>query len=175
MRQPLALGDPPPEEDLTPEDIWNARGGLKVFTWQDEKIAAIYQDSDGLLSLNSTDIQAIWQIGWSSGGFADAESMAAKFGDYRDDDNIRQFRGAERSEYRLLQRAPPSNSYIRSIAELNSMSSNWEDFIPTLSLQDLRQLTLAASSTVPRLAAVPDDLRTRLGLVADDQMFPESG
>ena len=28
----LALGDPPTEEGLTPEDIWSAQGGLKVFT-----------------------------------------------------------------------------------------------------------------------------------------------
>jgi hypothetical protein len=165
----LALGDPPPEEGLTPEDIWSAQGGLKVFTWNGQKIAAIYQDSDGLLSLNSSDIKYLTK--WlSSGEYADAESMAAKFGDYRDDDNIRRFRGAERSEYRLLQRPPPSNSYIRNITELNSIL-DWEEFVPTLSLHDLRHLTLAASSTVPRLAAVPEDLKTRLGLVADGQVF----
>jgi len=165
----IALGDPPSEEGLTPDDVWGATRGRRVIQWNGRPITAFYQDSDGLLSLNSADLAylAMWL---KDAGYSDTESMAAKLGDYRDADNIRQFRGAERSDYRLLQRTLPSNSHLRSISEANQILG-WTSFTQQLGLSDVLQLTLFFSGSIPRLAGAPEPLKARLQLPSDGLKF----
>lgn len=165
----LALGDPLPEEGLTPEDVWNATRGLKMLEWNGRQIAAFYQDADALLSLNSADLSYVSR--WlKSAGYSAPEDMAAKLGDYRDADNIRQFRGAERSEYRLLQKPPPSNSHLRSLSEANQILG-WGSFTSKLNIADLLQLTLFFSASTPRLDGAPESLKARLLLPSDARQF----
>ena len=165
----IALGEPPSEEGLSPEDIWSAKRGHRTFSTKGFKVEAFYQDADGLLSVNSADIALIAR--WLGESFkASGAGLAAKLGDYRDSDNVRQFQGGERSDYRLLQKDPPTNSNLRSPSEIGDILG-WDAVTNSLTFADLSQLTFFSSSSTPRLSAVPDELVRRLQLPVDETDF----
>ncbi|GAB4517880.1 MAG: hypothetical protein Tsb0010_02060 [Parvularculaceae bacterium] len=113
---------------LAPQDIWSGRGGLRrIDLRRDEtslrRVALVsYQDGAGLAAINTLSAPEIEQTLIAAGLPSDAAaSFAARILDYADEDNHRRFRGAERADYRLAQRAAPMNSPFRSIEEISSV------------------------------------------------------
>lgn len=167
----IALGDAPEDEDLDPSEIWRADGGIRRFRTNGWTLSTVYQDADGLLSLNTgrRDLIERWLMASGRSG-PESEELAAKLDDYRDSDQDRQFRGGERADYRMLQRTPPTDSFLRTFEELGNVLS-WESAYTMLDWQAISELSLFVSGSVPRLEVMPQRLQTHLNLSDDAETF----
>ena len=160
----LAFGEPLDEEGLLDEKIWFAVGGKRKYMAGDVSVEIVYQDADGLLSINSaTDtLLAAWLEPMVSNRLI-ARSLAAKLIDFRDADSFRRFQGAERADYRLANRKVPTNSSFRSYSEIYNVLQ-FEEALSGNAL-DVSNMTLFLTSGSPRRAGMPEALRSALSRV----------
>ncbi len=111
--------------------IWLGDGGWRRAAT--EPLAAVsYRDGAGLLALASASPAVIAPFLVNIGIEKDeAADLAARLSDFQDADFIRQFRGAERSDYRLHKRAPPTDAPLRTAEELGAVLG-FETLSPTI-------------------------------------------
>ena len=112
------------EEGLEPAFFWPADGGRRHSDTTGLTVVVSYRDSTGLVPINGLEREDLQKfllaIGFDRDG---ADRLAAQIIDYRDSDFTREFLGAERSDYRLYQKTPPSDSPLRSVLELARLLS----------------------------------------------------
>jgi hypothetical protein len=162
-------------EGLSEADIWRGDGDWRRSEQNGKTLAVRFLDSAGLISLNgagpafyATFLQAI-------GAPRDAaESFAAKLADFQDEDINRQFRGAERADYRIAQAPPPTNSPLRAPEELESVLG--VDQLPPIVRRRLLEYgSFAPALSAPKRAFVPKSLHGMLDALAEiDQTFASS-
>ena len=122
----LASGDLSPDA-VSSADYWRGNGASRSVMANGRVITVRYRDAGGLFALSSAneDRTALFLelLGLSRDA---AEEMAARIADYEDPDHVRRFRGAERADYRLFSRPPPTNSPLRSPEELGRVLGFFE-------------------------------------------------
>ncbi|WOR15359.1 type II secretion system protein GspK [Hyphomonas sp. FCG-A18] len=156
----LLMGEPVPIDGLSENDIWNAVGGMRAIKSGSIDVTIKYQDADGLLSLNAADASVLTQwLGPLIEGAQNRQSLIAKLLDYRDANTNRRYQGAERAEYRLARRSPPTNSPLRSYQELQNVMGF--DAL-TVDPDELTTLTLFPTAVFPRTKGMPQALASRL-------------
>lgn len=142
--------------------IWEADGGLLVFETDPYRSWAIYRDTDGLVSLSTADEAVIGRLLQGFGASAaNAALLSARLKDYQDEDRIRRPMGAERADYRLRQRPLPSDSPLRSPAELGRVWG-WEDLDFVNDVEFLSNVTAAFGTDRPLPRFATDRLRVLL-------------
>ncbi len=121
-------------DQLDEQFIWSANGAERVSRQSTGPVSVSYQDGSAFVSLlyESPEVTQILfeTLGWSKD---ESQEMSARLADYQDNDFIRRFRGAERSDYRLNRMPAPTDSPIRAMEELTSVigyaekvtSSDW--------------------------------------------------
>lgn len=98
--------------------VWPGDGSWRRPTFS-EPVAISYRDGAGLFPIVGANEPMVALFLRRTGlPRDDAESIAAKIVDYVDADNVRRFRGGERSDYRLQLKPPPTNSPLRAAEEL---------------------------------------------------------
>lgn len=167
----LALGEPLDESELTADLVWSVYDGRRSLVFPDAIVIIVYQDADGLVSLNAADpsVLSAWFETYTNLEM-DKSEFAAKLGDYVDADNSRSFQGAERADYRLAGLRSPQNSPIRSFRELQQIYGMQDFQLSRLAFPF--RVTFFSTSSQPREAGMPDDLndalqRTLLGSQVD--------
>ncbi len=142
-------------------EFWSAAGGVRRSDTAYGPVIVHYRDAAGLVALNNADLALLEKLITSLGVQPEAaKTMAATLVDYRDEDNRRQFRGAERASYRLHNKLPPTNSPLRSYGELEAVLK-WSQPLQTLDMQRLKeQATLSPTLFVVKKSfAAPDLVR----------------
>lgn len=164
-----ALLDSVSAESLSTGEYWDAAGGARRATFGGARVRALYRDSAGFApidNLKEEDLAAFLQIA----GFEPEPALeyAAKIKDFTDEDFVRRFRGAERSDYRLLQTPPPTDSPLRSVEELSSVIGLAEAAPPGFwgFIQDLSHLGGFASQPKPGFA--PPELLAKMQMFEGD-------
>lgn len=142
--------------------LWRADGGTIGFERPGIVGTVEYRDVGGLVSLNSADPALIAGLlemfGVSSD---DAVGLAARLRDYTDEDVLRRPRGAERADYRLRQRPIPTDSPLRSVAEVSRVMG-WEDLDFLANPAFLEHVTASLTNPTPRwVFASPSVLKLR--------------
>ena len=157
----LALGEPLDETELTADLIWSVHDGRRSLVFPDAIVSIVYQDADGLVSLNAADpsVLSVWFETYTNLDM-DKADFAAKLSDYIDSDSNRRFQGAERAEYRLAGLPSPQNSPIRSFRELQQIYGIQDFQLSRLAFPF--RLTLFSTSNQPRGAGMPEDLSDAL-------------
>lgn len=144
------------------KNIWTVDRGLRKSGQYERPVIIELQDVTGLVSWNNAPNETLEKILRHIGIPKDkAASLLGKLGDYKDSDNRRQFRGAERADYRLRKLPPPSNSPIRGYNELYSIMG-WEDALTPVQLETLKDWTSFESHGVVRKNFAPKDLSALL-------------
>ncbi|NJM34747.1 MAG: general secretion pathway protein GspK [Rhodomicrobium sp.] len=107
-------------EKLNATEFWSAAGSPRVSRIEGASVAVTFRDASGLPPIRhmTEEQMATFFAGAGLEGDAAAE-MAARVADYQDEDFVRRFRGAERSDYRLYSASPPSDSPLRAYEELS--------------------------------------------------------
>lgn len=107
---------------LTQYDVWRADGGVRLSGDRTQPVRATYRDGAGYAPITALSLEDTADL-LRVAGFRDdrAVQLAARLADFQDDNNARQFRGAEAPEYRLYQKRAPTNSPIRAPEELASV------------------------------------------------------
>ena len=108
---------------LPASEVWSATGEARRVSWSGISVSVAFRDAAGLFPLVDAraDLYAAFlkRLGLKT---ADAEIMGARASDYQDINNVRQFRGAERAQYRLYgARSAPTNSPLRAHEELGNV------------------------------------------------------
>jgi len=143
--------------DLQDSGFWVSNGTARRVTTPAGRVRVHYRDGGGLMTLTGAqpDTLSVYfnALGLSSD---QGRNLAAKIADYQDEDNTRQFQGAERADYRLLNRQAPTNSPIRTPEELAHIlgadplfsDTIWPKFIEhtTFGSEPTRLSTFAQSS-----------------------------
>lgn len=160
----LAMGEPVDESNISAEDVWLATGGVRKVSIGPAVVDVVYQDADGLISLNTAapSVLKAW-LGSSAGPAANSSELAAQLADYRDTDSFRRFQGAERAEYRLVGLPAPSNSVVRHMSELGQVYG-FAGFLGSTP-PDFSVTTLFSTSGVPRQRGMPSALVSMLARV----------
>ncbi|MCA8903688.1 MAG: general secretion pathway protein GspK [Rhodobiaceae bacterium] len=144
--------------DTSPANLWRADGGVLGFQRGNLIATARYQDTSGLISLNSSDpllvAALLRQFGASD---RDARPLAAALADFVDDDDVRRPQGGERADYRLRQLADPTNSPIRDLAELPAVLG-WDRLGFLSNPAFVESVTLSFTSPEPRWVFSPDNI-----------------
>lgn len=158
----LEFGGGEAESDLDETLVWNAVGGVRALEIDGVGVSVAYQDAGGLVSLYSSDpslVDALLQTLAGAGGSVD--QLAAKLGDFVDADDTRRFTGGERADYRMARRPAPTNSPVRSWAELGAVLG-WAEqpFYRDRSL--LNYITFFPGSSSPRVAGMTTSLAATL-------------
>jgi hypothetical protein len=160
----------PDELGAVPDaDLWRYDGEVMEIVLGDPDLRAFvaYQDPEGLLALNTaSEAHAEFLLRVLGVGADTAASLAAGLGDYVDADNSRRFRGGERSEYRLSQLDPPTNSPVRTWAEL-AMVKGWASVVQDRKDMLLDLSTMALGREAPRIPALPEAYRQALTTAAN--------
>ncbi len=149
-----------PEGGVKYKDFWSLEGETRrAFTPQGD-VQVTLQDVSGLVNLNLAPPEEISPLLIYLGLSKDkAADLAAKLVDYRDADNSRQFRGAERADYRLRQIPAPTNLPLRNYNELHNIY-DWSDALQGLDIISLKRFTtLSQSSTYMNMTFAPPLLR----------------
>ena len=133
--------------DVSEPDVWGASGEVRYSdvgqeTQQNQRLVYVaLQDLSGVISLSNGSEENLQQLFGSLGVSAeDARSLLAKLRDYSDADNNRTFRGAERADYRMKNKALPANSPLRNHEELSRIL-NWDSTLAEWDLSELKSLT----------------------------------
>jgi len=108
-------------------------------------IEARFRSPSGRLDINAAS-PLLLRLVLDAAGAADADALAAAISDWRDGDDLRGNRGAERAEYEALGLAPPANRPFRDEAELAQV----------LGMTDAVLACLRGEVTVSTHAAAPD-------------------
>lgn len=139
------------------DDYWRGNGAARSVFANGRRITVQYRDAGGLFALASAneDRTAVFLelLGLSRDA---ASEMAARIADYEDPDHVRRFRGAERADYRLFSRPPPTNSPLRNPEELGRVLGFFEVAPPgfwreVLDFATTDQGVLLAYAAPPRL------------------------
>ncbi|MEL6506152.1 MAG: hypothetical protein AAFR29_00835 [Pseudomonadota bacterium] len=120
----FVLGIDDPNAPTSTVDLWRGDGSVRRSVAGDVPVLVSYRDSGGLAAINllrDEKLIAYFEVA----GFAreDANRLAAELGDYMDGDNERRFLGAESADYRLYQRAPPTDAPLRHVLEMTRLLS----------------------------------------------------
>lgn len=149
-----------PDGGVKYKDFWSLEGETRrAFTPQGD-VQVTLQDVSGLVNLNLAPPEEISPLLIYLGLSKDkAADLAAKLVDYRDSDNSRQFRGAERADYRLRQLPAPTNLPLRNYNELYNVY-DWSEALQGLDMIALKRFTtLSQSSTYMNMTFAPPLLR----------------
>ncbi len=149
-----------------PSELWSGAGQSRQTETAYGPVVVQYRDGAGLLPLNTAQPELIAKFLIARGIKSEtARGMAAKLADYRDPDHHRRFRGGERGDYRLRDQPPPTNSPIRSFAELDAILG-WAEPLATLDRRALMDATILSSSiSGMKTIFVSPELRKDLGLL----------
>jgi len=114
-------------ETLDPARYWSARGGIRIAQSARKPIRVHFQDVAGMFPISRAEEALVEKFLRIMGFRSDlAEEMAARIGDYQDSDSVRRPGGGERSDYRLFNNPPPSNSPLRTPEELGQVLGMFE-------------------------------------------------
>lgn len=146
-------------------NFWSAAKGLRLVQTQYGDVTVQYQDTQGLLSINGSEMPIISKFLRSFDIRPEkADRMTAALIDYIDTDTQAIFRGAERQTYRLHNQPPPTNSPLRSYEELESVL-RWPDVFQGNNREEfIRQTTLDPFSGSVKDNFATIELLKRLGL-----------
>ena len=129
------------ERDLSQNDIWLLGNELRIAPTEQGRVFVKVDDLSGIISLNVAPKDYITKLlVYLDVPEQEALSLTAALMDYRDVDNVRQFRGAERADYRLRSMPPPTNSPLRHYAELYDVMG-WRDALTGIDMRRLKSLT----------------------------------
>jgi len=138
-----AFGRPvnPGRADKFVPDLWEVYGGLRKVRSSEGDVIISLQDVSGLPSLN-TPLHISFDPILKLVGTTTRESgqLQQALADYIDFDNDRRPQGAEAADYRLRNMSPPSNSPLRSYAELSSVLG-WDDVFNHVDIRVLKERT----------------------------------
>ncbi|HHL42267.1 MAG TPA: hypothetical protein ENJ42_01495 [Hellea balneolensis] len=179
LRPPPAALDPfarkRSPDTVDAKNYWRADGGVKTFETAFGTVQVIYFDTGAFVSLNTAPAQDIVNLLRYHGLKPDAaRQAAARLIDYRDADNIRLFRGAERPDYRLHKLPGPANSTLRSFEELSSVMG-WGEIINKIGLYDLQQTATLNPRGYLKTRFVAPSLRAALGLNVQSSVLGGKG
>jgi len=122
-------------------DVWSAKGGVRSSKQSDGEVYIQLRDVFGFVSLTSMNEENVIQVLKALGGPASqAQSLTAKLADYVDTDSKRQFKGAERADYRLRDKPPPSNSPLRNYDELSHVLG-WDEALNDIDVLQFKNMT----------------------------------
>lgn len=142
-------------DSVSSPDYWRANGASRTVAAQGRRVTVRYRDAAGLFSLSSTNEDKMALFLQTLGLSRDpAVEMAARIADYEDIDNVRRFRGAERADYRLFGRQPPTNSPLRTPEELGRVLGFF-DAAPPGFWRDVVDFATADQSALLAYAAPP--------------------
>ena len=143
----------PEPETLQPEEYWPATGGTRITRSAGRTATVRYRDAAGLFPLGTTEEEDVEDFLTIMGMDRNkAQNMTARLLDYQDFDNVRRFQGAERADYRLFSRPPPTNSPLRTTTEAARVLGMF-DAAPALFWQDLLEFATVEQNTFLRYAA----------------------
>ena len=156
----IALG-----REASDPNLWSAAGEARRVDTQYGPVIVTYRDVTGLVPINSPGSQLTGKLLTSLVVKPNvAKAMTATLGDYIDRDDSRQFRGAERADYRLRKLPPPSNSPVRSYGELSSVL-HWPEAVETFDMHKFMDVTtLAPRASYMKFAFTDAHLMNALGL-----------
>lgn len=127
--------------DISQNDIWLLQSELRLAPTEQGLVYVSLQDLSGLISLNVAPSDYITKLLVHLGvAEQKALSLSAALMDYRDADNRRQFRGAERADYRLKGMPSPTNSPLRHYAELYDVLG-WKEAMTEIDVSRLKTLS----------------------------------
>jgi len=122
-------------------DIWSVLGGRRLVQFDGGRVLVELNDTSGLVSLNNLDSGKIQKLlAFSGVATSEAAALEARLKDYIDEDNQRQFRGAERSDYKLRGLPFPANAPIRSHEEL-FLVMGWAEHRSKINTSKFRMMT----------------------------------
>jgi len=131
--------------EASAKDIWVVTGGVRKVPTQSGLVYVSLQDISGLPSLNQPIKSQLKSVLENLGVNArDTDALIERLIDYIDYDNDKSQRGAERFDYTVKNLSPPTNSPLRSYAELSSILG-WEEAIANLNLTRLKDVTTLQS------------------------------
>lgn len=150
---------------LSEDALWAASGGQRLAHFANGDVKITYRDVSGLLPLNRND-PGVLQVWLQSMGLRsnEAKTLAAKLGDYIDQDTRRRFRGGERADYRLKRRDPPTNSALRVHEEVYNILQWDEALTPRIYTQLRADTTLTTSTSYYKTKFLSPELADRLDL-----------
>lgn len=107
---------------LQQDAVWFAGGGERRVNNPEGRVVVSYWDGSAFPSLARVTKETA-EVIFEAIGLKrdDGAVLAARLADYQDKDNVRRFRGGERSDYRLAELNPPTNSPLRNFEELFSV------------------------------------------------------
>jgi len=129
------------QDNIPAPDLWSVKGGQRRANTTTRPIRLEVWDTASLVSLNTAPQEVIEKILIASGASTtQARTLSARLIDYRDSDASRQFRGAERADYRLRKKPIPSNAPFRSFRELTAILG-WSHLAQNIDMIDLMNMT----------------------------------
>lgn len=164
----LDLGTDNTSAVKTEDDFWPVNNGKRLHRSVGHTVLITLQDTKGLVSINGapdSEIQALLQ----ANGLTKSKSrqVSARMLDYRDGDNKRSYLGAERADYRMRKKRPPTNMPFRSHQELKQVFG-WHDDTNTIDLQGLIDATTIHQHTHISAAFVPTGIAEILEIDQDE-------
>lgn len=123
------------------KDIWSAAGGLRRVQTAEGPVIVHLQDTMGLPSLAkpmSPYLRTV--LTYAGANPREIDGLVNALADYMDIDNDRRANGAEASEYNLRRMPPPTNSPLRSYAELSSVHG-WAEAMQSLDMRRVKEMS----------------------------------
>ena len=161
-----------PERDAEEieRDLWSGQGGFRVSTQSEGDVYIELRDVGGLVSLYAgNEADTLHVLGFLGLSKNKARTLVAKLGDYTDADDNRRFKGAERADYRLRDKPPPTNSPLRNYNELAHVLG-WQDMLNSIDIHELQKMTSLQPMGVVRREFATSELLKILGLDKDDNV-----
>jgi len=105
-----------------PPGYVSADGGVVSVATPAAPVRVTFRDGSGIIpfQLLEEEKAAVFLEG-AGFGREEALTFAARIADYQDQDFVRRFRGAERSDYRIYNAPPPTDAPLRAPEELSSV------------------------------------------------------
>jgi len=122
-------------------DLWEASGGLRKVKSLEGDVIISLQDVSGLPSLNTplhVSFDSILKLAATT--TRGSKQLRQALADYIDPGNDRRAQGAEAADYKLRNMPPPSNSPLRSYAELSSVLG-WDQVLNRINMRVLKERT----------------------------------
>ncbi len=160
---------------------WQGNGAARGVETSSGRVIVEYRDAAGLFPFSSADETKAGRFLEMFGFSRDAAvEMAARVADYEDPDNVRRFRGAERTDYRLFSRKPPSNSPLRTPEELGRVlgffeaapPNFWSDVVAYATAEQGTMLEYAAPPRLSPLAATTSASEGDLDAISAQARLP---
>jgi len=153
------------ENEIPEPDFWSIRGGERRANAGNLPVRVEIWDTTGFISLNTAPLEIIAAVFKALGlTTQNAQTLSARLLDFRDSDTIRQFRGAERADYRLRQKSIPSNAPFRTYKELQAILG-WSELSQGLDMIEFMNMTtLDQKTSLVRQAIAPSLVLNALGI-----------